>query len=434
MPQGSPISPFLFNIYCADALEGCGQGHGMQADDMCVWRTHKTERVACKQLTRDLETVYDWGERHHMRFSLKKCKVLRITNRQRRKLNKFPIVFFGGQVLEVVSSHKYLGVIIDRALLWRQHIEYIREKAEKRLRTILRLSNTERGVSQKVLLLLYESCLRPVLEYASEVWGDAAKTHLQKLTSVQHHALKACIAVNRRSHTEDTCVETQVPPLEIRRKIQLLRFWKSIHRYPRPLTAFLHDLTPQQRLRQKNRASFLERVSSLQNELNFSSEKMLSLSKTQLETIERNLWRQHRQTLSQKDSRSELYHTVQPSIEFPTLEKYDEMPRMTVAQWHGCRLGTLPLNHFLHTIGRHETGECECGDGAETVEHFLSECRIFAEARRTMIHKLKTSYNMRREPGVARILAADDRSFGPVCEFLRAAGRFEKPEEENNAR
>ena len=49
VPQGSLISPFLFNVYCAAALEGCGQGRGLQADDMCVWRTHKQEEVAARR-------------------------------------------------------------------------------------------------------------------------------------------------------------------------------------------------------------------------------------------------------------------------------------------------------------------------------------------------------------------------------------------------
>ena len=171
VPQGSPISPFLFNVYCAAALEECGQGRGLQADDMCVWRIHKQEEVACKELTEDLRTVFEWGVKHNMKFSKKKCKILRITNKHKAKLEKYPIVLFGGQVLKVVDSHKYLGVIIDSKLTWRQHVTETAEKAEKRLKLILKLCDTKRGVSQRLLILLYESCVRPILEYASEVWG-----------------------------------------------------------------------------------------------------------------------------------------------------------------------------------------------------------------------------------------------------------------------
>ena len=145
VPQGSPISPFLFNVYCAAALEGCGHGRGLQADDMCVWRAHKQEAVACKELTDDLRTVHEWGVKHNMKFSRKKCKVLRITTKQTRKLDKYPIVLFGGQVLKVVDSHKYLGVVIDKKLTWRKHMKATAERAEKSLRLILRLCDTKRG-------------------------------------------------------------------------------------------------------------------------------------------------------------------------------------------------------------------------------------------------------------------------------------------------
>ena len=66
VPQGSPISPFLFNVYCAEALSQCGEGRGMQADDTCVWRSHKSEKEACKLLTEDLASVHKFGKAHNM--------------------------------------------------------------------------------------------------------------------------------------------------------------------------------------------------------------------------------------------------------------------------------------------------------------------------------------------------------------------------------
>ena len=90
-----------------------------------------------------------------MRFSFEKYKVLRITNRKTKKLDKYPIVLFGGQVMEVVESHKYLGVTIDRALTWQTHVKATVEKAKGRLRLILQLSGSRKGVSQRLLIMLY---------------------------------------------------------------------------------------------------------------------------------------------------------------------------------------------------------------------------------------------------------------------------------------
>ena len=427
VPQGSPISPFLFNVYCAAALVGCAQGRGLQADDMCVWRIHKQEEVACRELTADLKTVHEWGVQHNMKFSRKKCKVLRITNKHAAKLDKYPIVLFGGQVLKVVDSHKYLGVVIDQKLTWRKNTEATAAKAEKSLRLILRLCDTKRGVSQRLLILLYESCVRPILEYASEVWGDVSKTNAQKLTTVQHHALKASLGVNRRSHTGDVCVEAQVPPLEPRRKIQILRFWKNLHLHPRPLTKFLTELPARKRLQKKQRSSFLERVTQLKRELHFSHEKILDLKKVQYNNCVRNLWKYQRQQRGRADERSTHYNLIQPDITFSCPSDYSKSKRKTVAEWHGLRLGTLPLNKFLHSIARHPDGQCECNTEEETVEHFLLRCPNYKVARTNLIREVKTSYNTNAQPSLTRLLSADNRSFKAVSSFLEEVTRFDPP-------
>ena len=118
---------------------------------------------------------------------------------------------------------------------------------------------------------------------------------------MQHHALKASLEVNRRSHTADVCVEAQVTPLEPRRKIQALRFWKNLHEHPRPLTRFLTELPERKRLQRTMRSSFLKKV--------------LRLKKEQLRTCERNLWKKQRQQGGRKDERSTHYRKIHPTTE-----------------------------------------------------------------------------------------------------------------------
>ena len=395
---------------------------------MCVWRTNKQEDVACKELTEDLKTVSEWGKKHNMRFSKKKCKILRISNKHKAKLDKYPIVLFGGQVLKRVDSHKYLGVTMDSKLTWRQHVTETAERAEKRLKLILRLCDTKRGVSQRLLILLYESCVRPILEYASEVWGDVSRTNVQRLTTVQHHALKASLGVNRRSHTADVCVEAQVPPLELRRKTQVLRFWKNLHLHPRPLTKFLTELPAKKRLQKKQRNSFLERVEKHMSELGLSHEKTLKLETEQYKICVRNLWKKQRaQGGRRDDDRSAHYNLFQPKIDMTLPLDYCKTKRKTVAEWHGLRLATIPLNKFLHSIGRHPDGMCECKTDEESVKHFLLKCPIHKDARAKLLCEIKKAYNTRAQPNIARLLSTDNRSFKVVSTFLEEVVRFEPP-------
>ena len=106
---------------------------------------------------------------------------------------------------------------------------------------------------------------------------------------------------------------------------------------------------------------------------------------------------------------------------------YSKTKRKTVAGWHGLRLGTLPLNKFLHSIARHPDGQCDCKTGEESVEHFLMHCPTHKDPRQKMIREIKKSYKTLVQPDLARILSTDNRSFQAVSFFLEEVTRFEPP-------
>ena len=69
-----------------------------------------------------------------------------------------------GQQLELVTSHKVLGLVIQNNLKWNNHIEYIVTKASKRLQ-ILRL--LRRGsVEINDLITIYIALINPYVNIA----------------------------------------------------------------------------------------------------------------------------------------------------------------------------------------------------------------------------------------------------------------------------
>lgn len=425
VPQGSPISPLLFNIYCADALERCEGGKVMQADDMSVYRKHRSQAKACELLTEDLATVFNFGQSHQLRFSLAKCKVLIVTRRNRER-NAFPRVLFGGQVLKVVEKHKYLGVVFDKGLTWVHHVNHIKEKAEIRLRKMLKLCGKKTGVRQQLLIQLYQYCIRPLLEYASEVWGDLSKTRAQALESIQHQALTKMLGVNKYSHKEHVCFETATPPLSVRRDVQILRFWISIHKHPRPLTQYLESLTSRTRLREKQRVSFYERFQNLRKVHNIPLHRLVTLTPHKLQVVTCNLWKRHKREKqsSLTDYRSVKYREVQTELTLTPPKSYNTVSRKLSSNWHELRLGTAPLRWFLTSIQCKETEECICGTGVETVPHFLLVCPLHALHREKMFQAVKNAFNSVKTPTLAQILSTRDKAFLGVTTYLEETDRF----------
>jgi len=67
-----------------------------------------------------------------------------------------------------VSSFKLLGVIINNALKWDDHITVVTSKAAKRLWFLKKTKCS--AVSQADLVYYYQAVIRPVVEYACPVW------------------------------------------------------------------------------------------------------------------------------------------------------------------------------------------------------------------------------------------------------------------------
>ena len=94
----------------------------------------------------------------------------------------------GGSLIERVSSHKLLGVIITQNLSWNEHSDYTYSKANKRLFGLRVLK--KRGLRPPDLVEVYCSIIRSVLEYASPVSAGLPVYLSDLLGSTQRKALR----------------------------------------------------------------------------------------------------------------------------------------------------------------------------------------------------------------------------------------------------
>ena len=99
----------------------------------------------------------------------------------------------------VCKEHvKYLGILLDSNLSWKFHIEYVALKLSKIIGVIARLRHF---VPLCTLLNIYLSLIFPYLSYGLAAWGQAAKTHLQKLLVLQKRVLRLMYFSEPRAHS-----------------------------------------------------------------------------------------------------------------------------------------------------------------------------------------------------------------------------------------
>jgi hypothetical protein len=136
-----------------------------------------------------------WCERWNIKINEDKTRAIYFAHR-----NRLPdsLLTLNGRNIPFVNSVKYLGVIFDRRMTWRLHIEMIEAKAFRTFIRIYSLFKSER-LSANIKLTLHKALIRSVIIYAWPAWEFAAESHLLKLHRLQNGVLHTIGSFPRRT-------------------------------------------------------------------------------------------------------------------------------------------------------------------------------------------------------------------------------------------
>ena len=195
LPQGAVSSPTLFNIYINDLVKALKSIPGIKvnmfADDVVVWcsakHNKKHKEILEKTMNESLNTLKKWATDNNMTISAEKTKYQYFSLRHNSENFRLQI---DHKEIEKSSNTKYLGVTLDNKLSWSNHIKNTVERANKRLGLIKRLAGATWGNTQDTLNITYNTYVKPVMRYGSEVLITANKTRLEELEKTQNNALR----------------------------------------------------------------------------------------------------------------------------------------------------------------------------------------------------------------------------------------------------
>ena len=130
-------------------------------------------------LQKDLETLQAWESKWKMEFHPGKCQHLRITNKIKPIDSQYRI---HGITIEKTESAKYLGIVIDSNLKWKQHYKEVSKKTNGVL-ALLRRNFSKCSVDVKSKC--YRTLVRPRLEYGCQVWDPGYQVDIDHLEKIQ---------------------------------------------------------------------------------------------------------------------------------------------------------------------------------------------------------------------------------------------------------
>lgn len=179
--QGTHLGPPLFVVMINDLIEFVqAQNDLLFADDNKLF-ARISNIIGCKRLQKNLESVNSWCNLNRMFLNVKKCEVMTIT----RKMSDVILYPYHINNIELkrVSSRMDLGVYFNLKMDFIEHMDQKIAKSYGMLGFLIRCSKEFKD--PYVMKTLYCSFVRPILEYASEVWSPYYKVHINRIESIQ---------------------------------------------------------------------------------------------------------------------------------------------------------------------------------------------------------------------------------------------------------
>ena len=133
-------------------------------DDSTTWEILPNDSQS--NLPSIVNACEEWSLDNNMKLNALKTKEMRV-NFSFESPSYSPIVI-NGQSVDVVNQVKLLDVTISNDLKWNLHVDAISKKASKRLYALRLLKINALPVD--ILVKVYCTCVRPILEYACEAW------------------------------------------------------------------------------------------------------------------------------------------------------------------------------------------------------------------------------------------------------------------------
>jgi hypothetical protein len=215
-PQGSPLSPPLYNLFMNSIPVPRHCKIAIYADDTALISSIKNYDIKAlvKRMELGLAEIESEFSSWKIRLNSLKTESILFTKSlimQREQENHK--ISFNGSFLEWLPWVKYLGVILDNKLLLSKNIVNNVAKAGRAMKILFPLLKKNSCLSLKPKLTLYRSYIRPILTYACPIFANAAKTHLNKLQVLQNKNLRMVLNAPFRTRIQTLHKKTNMPTI-----------------------------------------------------------------------------------------------------------------------------------------------------------------------------------------------------------------------------
>lgn len=212
VPQGSVISPALFNLFVSD-YPNTAPLISSYADDFTAAASAVQIPEAANCLSTHSAEVAAWARRKGLTVSIAKSHSTLFTS-DTHQSRVDPHVAWEGADLPLCRTPKILGVTLDPHFTFTPHINTVCERARSRLNILKSLTGSSWGQQKEIVTITYKALIKSIITYAAPVWfPNASNSAIAKLQSIQNAALRIATGSHKMASASHLHSETEILPI-----------------------------------------------------------------------------------------------------------------------------------------------------------------------------------------------------------------------------
>lgn len=199
VPQGSILGPLLFLVYINDIVDHIRNCNAILfADDTTIVFENHDFNCLLNSMNDNLNTIYKWLCLNKLSLNVQKTNYI-IFHTPQRKLPTQPQVSIDGTYISHVKVTKFLGVLVDENMSWRQHCNII---ANKCLKVTAILSRLKHLLPFHILCTIYNSLFLPHISYSITAWGNSVSKEAKRIITLQKKTIRHIFKKKYNSHSD----------------------------------------------------------------------------------------------------------------------------------------------------------------------------------------------------------------------------------------